>query len=271
MTAHQLEEAVLRPAERVGVKVETGLLAELVAETADRPGGLPMLQYALTDLFDQQSDQLLRLAGYRSLGGFHGIVSNRADALYAELGPEEQRVAMQVFLRLVRLGQGTVDSRRRIPVSDLADLELDPVALSTVLEAFGGHRLLSFDSDQVTGEATVEVAHEALFRAWDRLAGWIDRHRAVLRRHATFRAAVEEWESSGRHPDYLLSGSRLAEFESWRHEGVLELTGRERDFLAAGTEHERSIREAQAERARWQRRMERRARVGSWPSSLPSP
>jgi basic membrane lipoprotein Med (substrate-binding protein (PBP1-ABC) superfamily)/DNA-binding SARP family transcriptional activator len=262
MTAHELEAAVLKPAERVGVKVETGLLAELVAETADRPGGLPMLQYALTDLFDQQTDRVLTLAGYRSMGGVRGILSNRADVLYAELGAEEQRVTMQVFLRLVRLGQGTVDSRRRIALSDLTDLGLDPVALSTVLQAFGGHRFLSFDRDQVTGEATVEVAHEALFREWDRLAAWIDRHRSALRRHATFRAAVEEWESSGRDPDYLLSGSRLAEFEAWRHEAVLQLTGRERDFLEAGLEHERSVRDAEAERASRQRRLERRARGG---------
>jgi basic membrane lipoprotein Med (substrate-binding protein (PBP1-ABC) superfamily) len=262
MTSHELEAAVLRPAELVGVKVETALLAELVAETADRPGGLPLLQYALTELFDQQTDRLLTLGGYRALGGLRGILSHRADVLYAELGAEEQRVTMQVFLRLVRLGQGTVDSRRRIPLSDLTDLELDPVALSKVLDAFGRHRFLSFDRDQVSGEATVEVAHEALFREWDRLAGWIDRHRTALRRHATFQAAVEEWEASGRDPDYLLSGSRLAEFDAWSHEGVLQLTGRERAFLEAGLGRERSSREQEVARLRQQGSLERRARVG---------
>ena len=99
------------------------------------------------------------------------------------MDPDEQRAAMQVFLRLVRPGRGTVDSRRRIPLQDLTDLDLDPVVLSDVLGAFGRHRLLSFDRDPVTGGAVVEVAHEALLREWDRLAGWIDRYRTQIRRH----------------------------------------------------------------------------------------
>ena len=131
MTAHELEAAVLKPAERAGVKAETALLAELVAEMADRPGGLPMLQYTLTELFDQQTDGTLTLAGYRGLGGLRGILSHRAEDVYAELGAEEQRVAMQVFLRLVRLGDGGVESRRQTPLSELTDLDLDPVGCRT--------------------------------------------------------------------------------------------------------------------------------------------
>ena len=262
MTAHELEAAVVKPAERVGVTVETALLAELVAETADRPGGLPLLQYALTELFDQRTDPILTLTGYRALGGLKGVLSRRAESLYSGLGAEEQRAAMQVFLRLVRLGTGTVDSRRRIPLSDLTDLALDPVVLSEVLKAFGHHRFLSFDRDPVTGQATVEVAHEALFREWDRLAGWIDRHRTALRRRDTFVAAVEEWELSGRDPDYLLSGGRLMEFDAWSQEGTLQLTGREREFLQAGLGRSRSQDEEEANRASERRRLERRARRG---------
>ena len=69
-----------------------------------------------------------------------------------------------------------------------------------MLDAFGRRRLLSFDRDAVTRQATVEVAHESLFREWDRLAGWIDRHRAALRRYETFAAAADEWEAAERHP-----------------------------------------------------------------------
>ena len=262
MTAQELEAAVLKPAERAGVKAETVLLAELIAEMADRPGGLPMLQYALTELFDQQSDGTLTLSGYRRLGGLQGILSHRAEVVFSELGPEEQRAAMQVFLRLVRLGDGGAESRRRTQLSELTDLGLDSVVLSNVLESFGRHRFLLFDRDQATGRATVEVAHEALLREWDRLADWIDRHRTALRRHSTFQVSVDEWELSGRNPDYLLTGSRLAEFESWSNDGVLRLTGRERDYLEAGLRREEAVREEQAERRRLQRSLERRARRG---------
>src|SRR6185369_17110194 len=125
-------------------------------------------------------------------------------------------------------------SRRRLALAEVTSLDLDPVVLSNVLDAFGQRRLLSFDRDSATGQATVEVAHEALFREWHRLAGWIDGHRAALVRFETFTAAADEWDEFGRHADYLLTGTRLAEFEAWSEEGTLPVTGRLREYLVAG-------------------------------------
>jgi basic membrane lipoprotein Med (substrate-binding protein (PBP1-ABC) superfamily) len=261
MTAEELRAAILGPAERAGVTVETGLLAALVADTSAQPGALPLLQFALTELFERGDGSTLTLAEYRALGALHGILSRRAEGLYAGLDAAGRQVSKQVFLRLVRPGRGTVDSRRRPPLSELADLDVDPVALSEVLDTFGRHRLLSFDRDPVTGDATVEVAHEALLREWERLAGWIDRHRAALRRHGSFGAAAEEWEAAGRDPDYRLSGSRLVEFETTIQEGALQLTGRERAFLEASLERQRSEHAARAARAAASRRLERLART----------
>ena len=48
----ELERAIDGPAERAGVRFEPGLVAEIVADVADRAGALPLLQYALTELFD---------------------------------------------------------------------------------------------------------------------------------------------------------------------------------------------------------------------------
>ncbi|HSJ51069.1 MAG TPA: BTAD domain-containing putative transcriptional regulator, partial [Actinomycetota bacterium] len=209
MSERELNEAVHGPAERVGVEIQPALAAELIADTARQPGALPLLQYALTELFEQRSGPGLSLAEYQALGGLRGALSRRAEDLYERLGPDERDVAMQVFLRLVRLGRDVKDSRRRVPVSELTAMDVDPVTLSEVLEGFGRHRLLSFDRDEVTGNAIVEVAHEALLWEWDRLAGWIERHRSGLRKHEAFVAALAEWEESGGDPDYLLTGARL--------------------------------------------------------------
>jgi hypothetical protein len=259
MTATELEAVVVRPAERAGAVVEQALLAELVADAGDRPGALPLLEYALTELFDQQTKGSLTLGGYRALGGMSGVLSRSAEGLFGALSADERQVAMQVFMRLVQLGHGTAESRRRLPISELTGLELDPVLLSKVLELFGDRRLLSFDRDTATGHATVEVAHESLFREWERLAAWIDRHRTALKRYETFTAAAEEWEASGKHPDYLLTGTRLAEFEAWSREGQLQITGKQRAFLDAGLT--RQADERAAERARWET-----ARRFVWPS-----
>ena len=261
MTARELEAAVVTPAERVGVTVEPGLIAELVAESVARPGSLPLLQYALTELFEQRSEPTLTLTGYNALGGLRGVLTRRAEATFLGLGPDEQRIATQVFLRLVRLGRGTADSRRRLMLSELTDLGIDAVALSDVLTAFGRHRLLTFDRDDLSGQATVELAHEALLTEWERLAGWIDRHRSALRRRDALLAAVDEWELSGRDAEYLLAGSRLAELEEWSREGSLPLTEGEREFLAAGVERRQAQESAEVAREADHLRLARSARM----------
>ena len=261
MTASELEAVVVGPAERGGVDVEKPLLVELVADAADRPGTLPLLEFALTELYDQRSRSALTLEGYRALGGIRGVLSRSAEAIYTALGADEQRVAMQLFLHLVQLGVGTSESRRRLPLADLMELDLDPVALSAVLEAFGSRRLLSFDRESTTQQATVEVAHESLFREWDRLAEWIDRHRAALQRYEALMAASDEWQAADRHADYLLTGTRLAEFESWIDDATVHITARQREFVVAGLERRDAERSAESERIDAQRRLERRART----------
>ena len=194
------------------------------------------------------------------LGGLTGILSRRADEVFATLEPEVQEVAEQVFLRLVRIGRDGQESRRRVAVAELADLDLDPVALSEILDKFGRHRLLSFDRDAASGSATVEVAHDAFLRGWDRLAGWIDRHRTALVRRDLLVAALDEWERSARLDDYLLAGARLDEFTPLLAQGTLELTGRERDFLDACVEHRRVDEEREQARIVERRRLELSAR-----------
>jgi hypothetical protein len=155
-----------------------------------------------------------------------------------------------------------LEAALRRSISDpLTALDLDPVLLSEVLEEFGRHRLLSFDRDPVSDEATVEVAHEALLTEWVRLAGRIDRHRADLRRHQALGAAIEEWEASGQHPDYLLAGSRLGEYEAWRLASTLRLTAREREFLDAEAERQHAEQAEEMARRAGQRRLKRRART----------
>jgi len=260
MTVEELEDAVVRPAERAGVSVEPTLVARLIADTADQPGALPLLQYALTELYDRRASSRLTLGEYQELGGLRGVLSRRAEEAFAALDADEQRTATQVFLRLVRPGRGTGDSRRRLPLSELTDTSLDPVALSAVLDTYGRNRLLSFDREESTSAATVEVAHEALLWEWDRLAGWIDRHRTALRRHETFVAALEEWEESGGDPGYLLTGSRLDEFAAWGNGGALRLTAREQEFLTASVDRRQAEAADASARAAELSRLERRNR-----------
>jgi folylpolyglutamate synthase/dihydropteroate synthase len=78
----------------------------MIADVAHQPGALPLLQYALTELFERRKDEVLTLASYREIGGIAGALSARADRIYEETEQQGRRAIKQVFLRLVTLGEG---------------------------------------------------------------------------------------------------------------------------------------------------------------------
>jgi hypothetical protein len=158
-----------------------------------------------------------------------GVLAKRADEVYRKLTAEQQAAARQIFLRLVTLGEGTEDTRRRAKQSELLSLGGDPV--DVVLDAFERSRLLTFDRDPQTREPTVEVAHEAIIREWVLLRQWLDESRADIRQQRLLAAAAHEWQNAGKDRSYLLSGARLAQFEGWAEQTGVALTPDERAFL----------------------------------------
>jgi WD40 repeat protein/transcriptional regulator with XRE-family HTH domain len=248
MSAEELEQAIVRPAARRGVELEPDLLAAIVRDTGEQPGALPLLQYALTELFEQRTDGLMTLRAYRASGGVQGALSRRAESLYAGLTAAEQEEARQLFLRLVTLGEDGEDTRRRVRRAEIAGAARDEAALERVLDLFGSHRLLTFDRDPVAGVPTVEVAHEALLRSWPRLRGWIEGARESLRVHRRLLAAANEWAGAGQDASYLAGGGRLAQFETLAGEGSVALNAGESAYIAASVQEREK--QAAADQAR---------------------
>jgi WD40 repeat protein len=156
-------------------------------------------------------------------------------------------------------GEGAADTRRRVPLSELSAIEADASAMESAIESYGRHRLLTFDRDPTTREPTVEVAHEALLSAWERLRGWIDQGREDLRMHRRLSEAANEWERSGTEPSFLLTGSRLDQFESWASTTSLALGASERGYLVASIARRETERSAETARGERERRVERRS------------
>jgi serine/threonine protein kinase/WD40 repeat protein len=251
MSPEELERAIVAPAERAGLAVEPRLLAAMIADVVDRPGALPLLQFTLTELAERREDGVLTLVGYRGIGGVSGALARRAEQLFEGMNEAGRDACRQVFLRLVTVGEGNDDTRRRVRRSELQPLA-DARTLDGVLDAFGRHRLLSFDRDPATREPTVEIAHEALLGAWDRLSGWIDEARDDIRTQRRLAAAVSEWESAERDPSYLLRGARLDQVHEWADTTTLALSEADRAYVAEGVEVQRAVSERE-------RAMERRS------------
>ncbi len=236
MSPAELERAIVAPADRAGFVIEPRLLAEMIADVADRPGALPLLQYALTELAERTDGPTLTLEAYRRIGRVSGAIARRAEAMFDPMNEHGRDACRELFLRLVTLGEGAEDTRRRVRRSELVTLA-DPQTMDAVTETFGRHRLLSFDRDPDTREPTVEIAHEALLREWARLRGWIDDAREGLRQRAKISSAAQEWNRAERSSDYLMSGVRLAQAEQARDDGSVRLAEDEREFLDASVAH----------------------------------
>ncbi len=277
LTREELAQAIQEPAKRAGVRFEEGVVTAIIADSNDQVGALPLMQYALTELFAARLAGVIRQRSYAEIGGVTGALERRAEEIYEGLSAEEQEATRQFFLRLVTLGEGVEDTRRRARMSELSQLALEssgqrenqglhesaqlenvPISAGhnpqSAVELYAEARLLIFDRDPLTREPTVEVAHEALLREWGRLRAWLEESRDDVRLERLLAGSSIEWEEADRDEGYLLRGARLSQYEVWRQGTSVALTQNERDFLEASLAARRR-REAE-EAARSQRELE---------------
>lgn len=237
MTHDELRAAITRPAALAGLTVERELVATMIADISDEPGGLPLLAHALLETYRRRRGTTMTMAAYRECGGVHGALAQTAERLYAEFDAAEQEVARQIFVRLTALGDGICDTRRRVRHGELATVG-HPATVRRVLDRLAAARLV------VIGTECVEVAHEALIRAWPRLNRWLTDDRADVLMHRRITDATRLWLSSGRDPELLYRSTLLDQAMAWaRSRYRTGLNAAEREFLnAALHERDRQIR-----------------------------
>jgi DNA-binding SARP family transcriptional activator/WD40 repeat protein len=266
-TRDGLARAVSQPALNAGVSLEPGLVTRIVEDVSEQPGGLPLLQFALTELFAQRDGDTLTLDAYDRSGGVGGALAKRAEDTYSSLTPAGQEAARQLFLRLVTVDELADDTRRRVRQSELLGLDIDRVVMSDTMQQFGALRFLSFDRDPASRAPTVELAHESLLREWQRLRTWIDERREDLLIHRRIQLTVQEWESSDRDQSYLLRGSRLEQAMEWADRTDIAVSNEEIAFIEASVENERQER-AEREALEDKARRRRRAAMGALAGGL---
>jgi WD40 repeat protein len=260
LNAQELQAAIVNPAERVGLVIDPELVTTIIADVNQQPGALPLLQYALTEMFEQRAGRVLRLDAYRKIGGITAALARRAEEVYNELEPDRQELVRQLFLRLVSLDEESEITRRRLIWSALTSLTDDTEAIEEIRDKFVRYRLLTMDRDPKTREPTVEVAHEALLREWDRLMEWLDANREDVQMQRRLQVVAAEWEKAGKDPGYLLTSTRLIQFEEWAAAARLQLTHDERSFLEASAAERRAQVTAEELRVTRERTLERRVR-----------
>ena len=251
MSTDELATAIDGPARQVGLLVEPGLVDLLVREVESEPGALPLLSHALRETWLRREGWTLTVSGYQASGGIRGAVAQSAEDVYAEVDEDERRALRDLLLRLVTPGLDGEPVRSRVPrrlvVSDPAQDHLIDLLVAT--------RLVTSD------DGVVELAHEALARAWPRLGAWLqdDVDGQRILHHLT--SAADAWNSLGRPDSELYRGTRLARAVEWRAKAAAVLTPDEVAFLNRAETVALGEQRAERDRALAQARLIRRLRV----------
>lgn len=208
MTRGELREAIEKPAEaRVMYFQPHELVEQLIDEVADMPGALPLLSFALRELYlnylkrqqDAQNkgvtiDRAITQEDYQDLGGVIQSLTQRADQECEALikdNPAYDQMICYVMLRMIALGGGEL-TRRQVPLSELQYPSDKNLYVKAVIKRFTKARLL-VEGQDIEGNPYVEPAHDALVRGWQRLLNWVKKEKNLrLQRRLT--PAAQEWK-----------------------------------------------------------------------------
>ncbi len=257
MEDSDLRLAIAEPAARNGVIFEKGLIDTIIADFKQQAGSLPLLQYTLDLLWnnDDIQDRVLNAKTYQDLGGVTGALQQQADKIYDKFDETQQKLAKEIFLELISLEGKEAVSRR----ADKAIFEQDETQKDVLYQLIDNRLLVSKGED---GKTTVEVAHEALIRSWKVLQDLIREKEEIIILRNRLYADAKQWDEirkqdSQKANSELWSGSKLARIVEFKKEQALpNLDGVAIAFIEASV--------TQAERQRNEKiRTARRITAGS--------
>ncbi|WP_051505808.1 serine protease [Mesorhizobium sp. WSM2561] len=230
MTREELQAAIIRPAENAGVAFEPGLVETLLDTVESQPGGLPLLQFALREMWGRQERKKITRKSYNHIGGIKGALAQRAEAVFLRLTKNGHDAAMdkafqRLFTRLVTLGEGQEDTRRVVEKAELGD------EVWGLAQRLAGEENRLVVTNTLTARETVEVVHEALIHHWPRLVEWINRDRDFQSWLRQSKLTIELWLANREDEGLLLRGGMLAQANEWLAKRRDDLSQTERDFI----------------------------------------
>ncbi len=240
MSEEELGEAIRKPAERAGHPLDEATIRLLLEQAEGREGSLPLLQFALTRIWEGIGEGVAPAVTLERIGGVGGALAGEAQRVYDCLTPAEQMIARRVFLGLVQLGEGTRDTRRRAMMDNLTSYKDSGDQVRRVVERFSdpGVRLLVLGADE-RGQETAEVSHEALFDHWQLLDRWLEESRSDLRFQRRLEEAVQVWNQRGRPSGSLWRAPDLDLLRRYVQHSGGDLTPLQLQFFRASVRAER--------------------------------
>jgi WD40 repeat protein/energy-coupling factor transporter ATP-binding protein EcfA2 len=225
MNREELQLVIEAPATQMQIKLEKGLTELLILEMKGHSGSLPLLEFALTQLWSRQKKGILTHQAYQAIGGLGEALANHAEAVYAGLSDRERFRMQRIFVQLVRWGEETEVTRR---LATREEVKPENWQLVTHLAS---SRLVVTNRNESTKEETLEIVHEALIKSWGRLESWLVCDRDFRKWQERLRGAMDTWKICDCDPEALLYGKQLVEAEEWSQQRFEDLSKAEQVFI----------------------------------------
>ena len=211
MQPEELVSAIAQPALRVGLRIDPDLIAQIINEMKGEPGALPLMQFALKDLFDSQHEKsgvpALILNDYLQRGGIHKALERHADDSFSKLSKNEQELARSIFSGLIEIGRGAQDTKRTALFDELVPANTKAAEVEAIVQKLADARLIT--TDEAAGKDTVTISHEKLIDAWPWLRKLVNENRDRIALENQIKSDAKDWDIHQRDASYLYTGSRL--------------------------------------------------------------
>lgn len=236
MQPDELVSAIALPARHVGLPIEDELIVRIINDMKGEPGALPLMQFALKDLFDSRQEKggviALTLEDYLRHGGIQKSLERHADASLATLGEHEQELTRSIFRGLIEIGRGTQDTKRTALFDELVPANASTEEVLAIVQKLADARLII--TDEQAGKDTVTISHEKLIDAWPWLKKLVNENRDAIALQNEIANDAKEWGEKKRDASYLYSGARLINAREQLESRRLFLSGTAQEFVKAG-------------------------------------
>jgi hypothetical protein len=240
MQRNNIRTVITEPARRAGYLFNDSVVDELISQTERHQGALPLLEFALSRIWQGVEKSVRPEETLKDINGVGGALANKAQELYDSLGEYKQKIIRRAFLRLINIGEGMFDTRRRVLLSELVAKGEDIIYVRKFVGIFSasGARFITLSSDS-DGKETVEITHEALFEHWDLLKKWIEIYREDILFYRSLFDAVHKWNNKGRPSGYLWRSHILDELKDFYQRWFSDMTELETEFYQASVDREK--------------------------------
>lgn len=241
VSATDLADIVEIPAKKASLKWEINnrgvSLSKKLIQEAYEIKDLPLIEFGLSELYDNRVDDKLTFEGYEKMGRLKGAVAKYADRCYKSLTEKEKKVFEQLLGAVITTASQKNNTfvRKTALVNDIAKTDSQKALIKKLIDA---HLFIS--GRDANGEPTITIAHEMLLSSWDVIKNWIESRKEFIEKSGFYENLAKVWDDDGRKDkDLIRERSRLLEAEYYMYNNVGKTSKLVSQFLEKSLKRQR--------------------------------